>query len=61
MDSKEELHRCKQLLLVQLGAMEDMLKSIKELSAIGSFNIDTSRVEKDIVDLYEGIEEHKPK
>ncbi len=60
MDTSEELRECKDMLVLQLAAMETILKAIKRMVKISKVDLDTSIIERDIVDLYEGIEDCDP-
>ena len=54
--SRDELARCKEALVMQLKAMETILKSIKKLDVC----LDVRKAEQGIVDIYERIEECNP-
>ena len=60
MNDAEELRECKDMLVLQLNAMETMLKSIKRMVKISKIELNTSIVEMDIVDLYTSIESCRP-
>ena len=53
---KFELVRCKKLVSLQLGVIESVIKSIKEMNSMAELGLDISAIEADVIEVFEVLE-----